>query len=178
MKSIKQFIIAFVAIILVVIIGVANIGKPTDVKVKASSNSVIGKQSATATSTLQFLKTSDTASTTLTSRIEGANLASIQICTTASSSATRLDYSIWFSQQADSELASTTTWYVETNPAVSGAAVTVTQLVRSITPPATASTTCFDDLVTPLGAKQLMLKYSVAGANAGVWTSIAPNVQF
>lgn len=169
----------FILIIAVVIIGGVYFNHVNNVK--ALQNMVyIAKSTATATSTLQYLSTTATASSTLTANIINADAVSIQMCNTASSSAAFLDYQVWFSMQSYNEDASTYTWYNESNPSASSNTVTVSPVTRTMSLATSTVRTgnymCTDDLVTPLGAKQIMVKYSTRVANTGIWMSLVPKM--
>lgn len=136
---------------------------------------MISNTSSAATTTLQYLLTS-TATSTLIANIAGADQASIQGCATASTSASILSYSLWFTMQTT---AVAPTWFQESSPTVGGSAATVLPITRSITLATTTTNyMCFDDLVAPVGAKRMMVKYSVSGSNAGVYMQIVSKVSY
>lgn len=148
-----------------------------DKKVEAVSSTVsIQARTSEATTTLSYIATTS-ASTTLIAKVDGSDSASLQICATASSSAAVLNYSVWFSME-DGVMGQVPTWYQQTNSAISGGTATISLLENS---QSLATTTrnfiCTDHLISPIGARQMMIKYGVTVANAGVYMQIVPKTQ-
>lgn len=171
----KQYLIAICSVI-VILVGIYYFAGQR----QSASSPLIGStgatdvvtlaSTATATTTYQYLKTNDAASTTLIATIGGADAAAIESCAMASTSASVLGYSLWFSMEA---IGVAPTWFQESSPSVGGATATVLPITRSITLATTTTNyMCFDDLISPVGAKRMMVKYGVSGSNSGVYMKI------
>lgn len=136
----------------------------------------IGNQSASATTTYLYLTTSDSASTTAIANVGSAASFDFNVCATASSSVAQLDGSLWFTMDENTN----PTWFQATNSTVDSATSLSFDRYDFNLSLATTSLgtnyTCQNVLTSPIGAKKVMVKMGVSGANTGLWWQIAPKI--
>lgn len=150
------------------------------------SNVFVGNSTATATSTHQFLSNTATASSSLTSQLNSAEQFSLQMCTTASSSAAILDYEIYFGMKDAAEVAAqtaTTTWFQEVVASSTSAgslslSERITHTISLATTTSTGTTTCTSEVFNSNSAKQVKVSYGVRGAPTSLWLSIVPRLGY
>lgn len=138
----------------------------------------VGQQftDAAATTTVgAWLTTTDTASSTF-GPFSSSNSQSFtyQLCATASSSSSQLDYNLLFSNDTQDNK----TWFWETSATQdSNSSITheiVTHHLSLATTTVGVNYKCTDILTSPMDARFVKIKMGVSGANAWVWRSATP----
>ncbi len=121
-----------------------------------------------ATSTLSYLTTSS-ASTTCLVKVQGADRADVKWLVNASSTATRLQYVLYFAD----ENGNARTWYAEKNStnAINTITYSARNVIRSFTP-AIAGTTYHNHGITDLNDRWMKVEYKLTGANGGVYLEV------
>lgn len=163
---------------IVVILGAVLLQSKSSVKLGSQTATQIINQTASATSTYEWILTSATASSTLDGRVVNASSADVKVCAVASSSVAYLDYSIWFSNDTS---AATRTWYKWTTADGGTGTVTNSNLLGSLSLATSSEVTnykCQTILITPITDDFMRVKYSVRGANAGVHVKITAPVSY